>query len=113
MDRTEMPLWTTASVPARKDACVRLAIFSWKSCPTATPSSKRYLSTRQKRGGDANHPTLLRGQSCPWKGGSREIPTRYRPPVLKRVRPRSEEHTSELQSLRHLVCRLLLEKKNK
>src|ERR1039458_3415358 len=28
------------------------------------------------------------------------------PPLL-----RSEEHTSELQSLRHLVCRLLLEKK--
>src|SRR5437899_9144889 len=31
-------------------------------------------------------------------------------PVIRR---RSEEHTSELQSLRHLVCRLLLEKKNK
>src|ERR1035438_10929038 len=28
-----------------------------------------------------------------------------------RRRHRSEEHTSELQSLRHLVCRLLLEKK--
>src|SRR5436853_5473841 len=28
-------------------------------------------------------------------------------------RERSEEHTSELQSLRHLVCRLLLEKKKK
>src|SRR5258705_5201307 len=28
-------------------------------------------------------------------------------------KPRSEEHTSELQSLRHLVCRLLLEKKKK
>src|SRR5437899_10146509 len=28
------------------------------------------------------------------------------------VAERSEEHTSELQSLRHLVCRLLLEKKN-
>src|ERR1039458_10409183 len=27
------------------------------------------------------------------------------------LEPRSEEHTSELQSLRHLVCRLLLEKK--
>src|SRR5438045_5504576 len=26
---------------------------------------------------------------------------------------RSEEHTSELQSLRHLVCRLLLERKTK
>src|SRR5262245_55711363 len=29
------------------------------------------------------------------------------------IDPRSEEHTSELQSLRHLVCRLLLEKKKK
>src|SRR5262245_62107985 len=29
-----------------------------------------------------------------------------------RLTSRSEEHTSELQSLRHLVCRLLLEKKN-
>src|SRR5947208_13046026 len=27
------------------------------------------------------------------------------------IRPRSEEHTSELQSPDHLVCRLLLEKK--
>src|SRR5947208_6214146 len=32
-------------------------------------------------------------------------------PSLRRVR-RSEEHTSELQSPDHLVCRLLLEKKN-
>src|SRR5437899_6341865 len=33
------------------------------------------------------------------------------PPLQQALR--SEEHTSELQSLRHLVCRLLLEKKNK
>src|SRR5438093_7707793 len=32
------------------------------------------------------------------------------PPFL-RLRDRSEEHTSELQSLTNLVCRLLLEKK--
>src|ERR1035438_1746787 len=32
---------------------------------------------------------------------------------MTRVFVRSEEHTSELQSLRHLVCRLLLEKNNK
>src|SRR5262245_65192157 len=31
--------------------------------------------------------------------------------LAERCRQRSEEHTSELQSLRHLVCRLLLEKK--
>src|ERR1039458_10402025 len=30
--------------------------------------------------------------------------------VLRLESKRSEEHTSELQSLRHLVCRLLLEK---
>src|SRR5258708_11628554 len=30
---------------------------------------------------------------------------------ITRVRSRSEEHTSELQSPDHLVCRLLLEKK--
>src|SRR5436853_5477716 len=33
--------------------------------------------------------------------------------VLVDLLERSEEHTSELQSLRHLVCRLLLEKKKK
>src|SRR5262245_65363798 len=45
---------------------------------------------------------------------SRPLP---RPRVMTRAdssppaHRRSEEHTSELQSLRHLVCRLLLEKK--
>src|SRR5438552_11800918 len=34
-----------------------------------------------------------------------------RPRVSHGLRPRSEEHTSELQSPDHLVCRLLLEKK--
>src|SRR3712207_8049273 len=32
-------------------------------------------------------------------------------PELGTVHPRSEEHTSELQSRQYLVCRLLLEKK--
>src|SRR5262245_65045251 len=31
--------------------------------------------------------------------------------AIDKLDRRSEEHTSELQSLRHLVCRLLLEKK--
>src|SRR5438552_6512300 len=33
-------------------------------------------------------------------------------PTVVASSPRSEEHTSELQSPDHLVCRLLLEKKN-
>src|SRR3989442_9329602 len=35
------------------------------------------------------------------------------PPARRRWLGRSEEHTSELQSRPHLVCRLLLEKKKK
>src|SRR5437763_11523004 len=34
-------------------------------------------------------------------------------PIPRRIEPRSEEHTSELQSPMYLVCRLLLEKKKK
>src|SRR5262245_65828568 len=48
----------------------------------------------------SRHPGLLED-----RGGA----ARARVPALRPSR--SEEHTSELQSLRHLVCRLLLEKK--
>src|SRR3989442_11908679 len=44
-------------------------------------------------------------------GGSASVPP-AEPPV-KLDAARSEEHTSELQSRPHLVCRLLLEKKKK
>src|SRR5438045_8319739 len=59
-----------------------------------------------------------------FRSGARVCATRGPAPPLDAVRARapwrspgwcrtrSEEHTSELQSLRHLVCRLLLEKKN-
>src|SRR5690348_17926654 len=50
--------------------------------------------------------TLFR--SGPWQ---RTIDCRLR--HCKTCRKRSEEHTSELQSPVHLVCRLLLEKKKK
>src|SRR5262245_65379852 len=42
--------------------------------------------------------------------GADDLPTL--PAVGRDMQIRSEEHTSELQSLRHLVCRLLLEKKH-
>src|SRR3989442_4556159 len=40
---------------------------------------------------------------------SRSVPSKMQPPIDEYSR--SEEHTSELQSRPHLVCRLLLEKK--
>src|SRR5687768_17644586 len=47
------------------------------------------------------------------QGRPRRITCRC-PRQVRAIRPggRSEEHTSELQSRLHLVCRLLLEKKN-
>src|SRR5258705_10206832 len=57
-------------------------------------------------------PTIRDPQEDPWPPGQRRLPAGPMPPSPRRPRGRrSEEHTSELQSLRHLVCRLLLEKK--
>src|SRR6185503_20512320 len=53
--------------------------------------------------------TLFRSIICVHRGAARN----QRRATLQDVNDRSEEHTSELQSRLHLVCRLLLEKKNK
>src|SRR6266496_6433132 len=47
------------------------------------------------------------------RGRSRTFRKRRAPSTSRKRRSRSEEHTSELQSRRDLVCRLLLEKKKK
>src|SRR5436305_8376447 len=44
---------------------------------------------------------------------SHVAPRQPAPLQHRNISDRSEEHTSELQSRPHLVCRLLLEKKNK
>src|SRR2546429_3057217 len=50
-----------------------------------------------------------RKRAVPTEGGVRPVAPAVRPAVVRGNR--SEEHTSELQSRLHLVCRLLLEKK--
>src|SRR5256884_1209115 len=67
--------------------------------PIAEPSSNR------ARISDPLH--IARRTGCGWR---REDACRGRLSVRQQP-PRSEEHTSELQSRLHLVCRLLLEKK--
>src|SRR5438477_2048600 len=52
------------------------------------------------------HAVLSRGLAARSDGPSRPLPA-----PAGAARPRSEEHTSELQSHVNLVCRLLLEKK--
>src|SRR5437899_8590623 len=62
--------------------------------------------------GRASRPSIRRARTS-----TRSSATSASPSSVSTTWPgaprRSEEHTSELQSLRHLVCRLLLEKKKK
>src|SRR5687767_15616871 len=62
---------------------------------------------RQRRGRSGRHDGVSPGGLA---GGQPLLSVRL---LSVRLRPRSEEHTSELQSLAYLVCRLLLEKKKK
>src|SRR2546429_3592149 len=61
--------------------------------------------------------TLFRSRRVGWVGLRQQRPDPARSPYSRRrplvAAPRSEEHTSELQSRLHLVCRLLLEKKKR
>src|SRR2546422_3629920 len=61
--------------------------------------------------------TLFRSSLAPIRSCNVGMGTNLRAPLpcstMPAMRKRSEEHTSELQSRLHLVCRLLLEKKKK
>src|SRR5437870_7466988 len=62
--------------------------------------------------------SLFRSPACPGRLRQREVLVPHGRSqdvreALRILRQRSEEHTSELQSRGHLVCRLLLEKKNR
>src|SRR5205823_14636337 len=75
--------------------------------PTAAPLHPHSFPTR--RSSDLNRMRLHAvAQQTP---GLRLVPDNFYG-VEQAVIVRSEEHTSELQSLAYLVCRLLLEKKN-
>src|SRR3712207_7046877 len=80
----------------------------------------RPLADAEHRGGrrcrePAHHLFVLSAVRCPWCGpfvhSGRSI-AKARFPHKHGGWPRSEEHTSELQSRQYLVCRLLLEKNN-
>src|SRR2546422_8337437 len=70
----------------------------------ATPGRVISVGTEADRGEEVRHVVL-----CPLALGQRPQPEGDAVVIAQR----SEEHTSELQSRLHLVCRLLLEKKKK
>src|SRR5687767_15320782 len=59
----------------------------------------------------ASAPVMAEAASAPVVAEAASAPVAAQPASAPASAARSEEHTSELQSLAYLVCRLLLEKK--
>src|SRR2546422_7162693 len=77
----------------------------------AQPHSGLHGGVSRDRGGRARRPLRHVAERAPHPGRhGRADPS---PGTARAAASRSEEHTSELQSRLHLVCRLLLEKKKK
>src|SRR2546422_2114378 len=94
---------TTQSPARAQRSASRIApclsgILTYRSCSAQAPRIPPTISSMIASG------RSLRGLS--------EV-TQTRSARRAAISPRSEEHTSELQSRLHLVCRLLLEKKKK
>src|SRR3989441_8523841 len=84
-----------------------------KRCALESKSSKSSLDNSKKRPVAASQPRQRPAIHC--KLRLHRVPMRpsLRVQLCRWITLRSEEHTSELQSLAYLVCRLLLEKKKK
>src|SRR5258705_4505836 len=75
------------------------------------PRSTLFPYTTLFRSDGSTYLASLRAELARKGDDDRELRMRLADVLLaRRELDRSEEHTSELQSLRHLVCRLLLEK---
>src|SRR5215813_12082870 len=80
-----------------------------KSARTRSRISTAVLSSKLRIGSATMSSARMRGLSDAYGAWKTACSSRLK----GRIAPRSEEHTSELQSRPHLVCRLLLEKKKK
>src|SRR5258705_3443214 len=76
------------------------------------PRSTLFPYTTLFRSGQIQR-TIVENNNRKWSGDHCATATEISGGVFFSNRKRSEEHTSELQSLKHLVCRPLLVKKKK
>src|SRR2546425_9243704 len=89
--------------PPRSTLFPYTTLFRSKYCSAVTPSATSERNARYHANKSDAWTPMESNRSSADFGAS---------PVKRNI-PRSEEHTSELQSLAYLVCRLLLEKKKK
>src|SRR5437899_8223204 len=105
------------SSAAHRRVCSPLGVFAARV--TQVVALVFFLASSAPAAGLGNPPapassdTVLFSASLDLLTGKEVIKDHAQASPTAPVSRRSEEHTSELQSLRHLVCRLLLEKKKK
>src|SRR5439155_3268438 len=80
-------------------------VAPWTARGARCPS-RSAMSSRRRTSSSSTGPTSCACGSRPWTFSRTCV-------CPRRKSTKSEEHTSELQSRGHLVCRLLLEKKKK
>src|SRR2546430_8832516 len=102
----------SAATSRRSPRTTRCCIGPWGAPPSSSPRNGAW--TRRPRRASPT-PSLLIYHSYSGRGQERELAARrtsIHPEIVQHHRPlltpRSEEHTSELQSQSNLVCRLLL-----
>src|SRR5215217_861343 len=107
---------TPGATAGTRFACSpRPATARWRGCRSRLRATRSRPRTRWPTTWRPTQPSLgsrLRPASA-WTGSGGMTAGSWSPRAAGAGRPRSEEHTSELQSRQYLVCRLLLEKKKK
>src|SRR5690625_5441415 len=99
---------TKERAPCRTPGVPPVMVAEWRPEPMPSPPASQPISRTPGSSRKAwNRPIALEPPPTQATAASGRRPIRSR--ACSR---RSEEHTSELQSRGHLVCRLLLEKKN-
>src|SRR5258708_26714140 len=114
--RLERGIWPLYERTRNRDALVpgaRVAIYVGRKAQIIATAVVQEVITPGRRGIQVDAPEFLTPPASRVLRLSRivrlDTPVQFHDP--RKAQDRSEEHTSELQSPDHLVCRLLLEKK--
>src|SRR5699024_12226530 len=114
MVRRVVKCWPAYSVTFLTDS--RIAARNWNATSSLSKAAKdNVLSTLMFFSKNRTEFFRTVPRDSPVSGSAKSTHASYASASIDTVRtpePRSEEHTSELQSRFDLVCRLLLEKKN-
>src|SRR2546429_7048080 len=99
---TNLPTYLTARLDATESSWTTRSLVFTIGLPLVSPTRKDRIRMRSQ---------IRRSVRGLYSSHGKRLTLSHAPATAHSAQNRSEEHTSELQSRLHLVCRLLLEKK--